>query len=313
MIDLSGKPIAITGASSGIGAATAIACAAAGMPVALGARRADKLQLVVDSIKAAGGRAIGVTMDVCTPGDNERLVDACVAEFGGVYSVYANAGYGEEAPLLSMTDQQVRDMFETNFFGTLSLIRAAAPYLERNAPTTGGVRGHVLICSSCLGKLWIPYYSVYSATKAAQNHIGRALNIELKDRGIRVSTVHPIGTRTEFFEQAAAKAKSHGRLTLHTHDSLLEPAELVARKTVACLRRPRPEVWTSMSGVMVRLGMGLANMMPGVCDFAIHTLLSRRQQQQKQQQDARPSPSGVTTPPVEPAPAFSQQHANAAK
>lgn len=309
MIDLAGKPIAITGASSGIGAATAIACAAAGMPVALGARRTDMLRMVVDAIKAAGGRAIGVTMDVCKPGDNQRLVDACAAEFGSVYSVYANAGYGEEAPLLSMSDQQVRDMFETNFFGTLSLIRAASHYLERNSPTTGGVRGHVLICSSCLGKLWVPYYSVYSATKAAQNHIGRALNIELKDRGIRVSTVHPIGTRTEFFEQAAARSARLGRLgrlTLHTHDALLESAELVARKTVACLRRPRPEVWTSMNGVVVRLGMGLANMMPVACDFAMRTLLSRRQRKHPAATPPRAAPSSTPA-------ALGQPPVNAAK
>ena len=276
MIDLAGKPIAITGASSGIGAATAIACAKAGMPVALGARRADKLQVVVDRITASGGKAIAVVMDVCTPGDNQRLIDACVREFGSVYSVYANAGYGEEAPVMSMSEQQIRDMFETNFFGTLSLVQAAVPLLEKNAPGPSGVRGHVLICSSCLGKMWVPYYSVYSATKAAQNHIGRAMNIELRPRGVRVSTVHPIGTRTEFFEQAAARSQGKRTLTLHTHDSLLEPADLVAAKTIACLRRPKPEVWTSMNGVIVRLGMGLANMMPRVSHAAMRALISRR-------------------------------------
>ncbi|MBI1189679.1 MAG: SDR family NAD(P)-dependent oxidoreductase [Tepidisphaera sp.] len=277
MIDLAGKPIAITGASSGIGAATAIACAAAGMPVVLGARRADKLQRVVDVIRGAGGKALPVVMDVCTPGDNQRLIDACVGEFGGVYSVYANAGYGEEAPVMSMSEGQIREMFETNFFGTVSLVRAAVPVLEKNEPGPGGVRGHVLICSSCLGKMWVPYYSVYSATKAAQNHIGRAMNIELRERGVRVSTVHPIGTRTEFFEQAAARSKGDRPLTLHTHDSFLEPAELVASRTVACLRRPRPEVWTSMNGVVVRLGMGLANVMPRISDIAMRALISRRE------------------------------------
>lgn len=277
MIDLAGKPIAITGASSGIGAATAVACAAAGMPVALGARRVDKLQRVVERIRAAGGKAIAVPTDVCKPGDNERLVDACAREFGGVYGVYANAGYGEEAPVMGMSEGQIREMFETNFFGTLSLVRAALPLMEQNVPGTGGVRGHVLICSSCLGKMWVPYYSVYSATKAAQNHIGRAMNIELRGVGVRVSTVHPIGTRTEFFEQAAARSKSDRQLTLHTHSAFLEPAELVARKTVACLRRPRPEVWTSMNGVLVRVGMGLANMMPGVSDLAVRWLIARRE------------------------------------
>ncbi len=289
MIDLAAKPIAITGASSGIGAATAIACAAAGMPLALGARRADKLQSIVDTINASGGRAIAVAMDVCTPGDNQRLLDECVRAFGSVYAVYANAGYGEESSIMSMSETEVRAMFETNFFGTLSLLRAAVPLMEGNSPGPGGVRGHLLVCSSCLGKMWVPYYSIYSATKAAQNHIGRAMNIELRDQGIRVSTIHPIGTRTEFFDQVAARNRQGKRLTLHTHEALLEAPELVAAKTLACLRRPRPEVWTSMNGVMVRLGMGLANMMPRVSDLAMRILISRRTKRRTQQEavDAR--------------------------
>src|SRR4051812_42586613 len=99
-IDLSGKSIAITGASSGIGRATALACAAAGMPVALGARRVDKLKAAVDEITAKGGRAIAVPTDVTSPDDCRRLLDTAVAELGPLYAVFANAGYGIEKPMV---------------------------------------------------------------------------------------------------------------------------------------------------------------------------------------------------------------------
>lgn len=274
-IELRDKPIAITGASSGIGAATAIACAAAGMPVALGARRADKLQNVVDRITASGGRAIAVTMDVRSDQDNQRLIDRCVQNFGSIYAVYANAGYGEEAAVHEMSDHQVREMFETNFFGTLSTVRAALPRLMSNAPGATGVRGHVLICSSCLGKLPVPYYGVYSATKAAQNHIGRAMNLELRGQGVRVSTVHPIGTRTEFFGVMQERSGDKPLRSLHTPESMMQPAELVARKTVECLHRPRAEVWTGPKGLLIRAAMAAAMVMPGVMDRVLAGMLDR--------------------------------------
>lgn len=273
-IDLRGKPIAITGASSGIGAATALACARAGMPVALGARRADKLDAIVQRITSSGGKAVAIVMDVRSPDDCERFIDDAVKSFGGLYSVYANAGYGEEAPVHEMSDAQVRDMFETNFFGTLSTIRAALPALRSNAPGLTGVRGHVLICSSCLAKMWMPCYAVYSATKAAQNHIGRAMNLELAREGVRVSTIHPIGTRTEFFDVVKAKA-NRDLISLHTPAAMMQPPELVAAKTLACLRSPRPEVWTGYKGVTVRTLMSIANMLPGLTDWSLGSAMRK--------------------------------------
>lgn len=267
-IDLSNKPIAITGASSGIGAATAIACAKAGMPVALGARRVDKLNAVVAQITSAGGKAIAVPMDVCSDADNVRLIDECRRAFGSVYSVYANAGYGEEFAIHDSSDQQVRAMFETNFFGTLSTIRAALPHLLTNPPGPTGVRGHVLICSSCLGKCPMPFGTVYSATKAAQNHISRGMNVELWGKGVRVSSVHPIGTRTEFFD-TAAKLSGGKRSAFVTPPLLMQDASVVANKTVACLRRPHPEVWTGPRGAFVRIGMAIGTMFPGMTDMIL--------------------------------------------
>ena len=264
-IDLRGRPIAITGASSGIGAATALACARAGMPVALGARRLDRLEEIAEQITGAGGRAVCVTTDVTRPEDCRALVDACTREFGSIYAVYANAGYGEEAPLHEMSDRDVRLMFETNFFGSLSVIR---PALERMLANPGPHRGHVLWCSSCLARMALPNYSVYCATKAAQAHCATAMRHELSDRGVYVSSVHPIGTKTEFFGQV--QQRSGGRrktFTLPNHT--YQPAEFVAKKTVQCLGRPRGEVWTGLGGLGVRLGMAMATACPRLADFAL--------------------------------------------
>ncbi|HMN41441.1 MAG TPA: SDR family NAD(P)-dependent oxidoreductase [Phycisphaerales bacterium] len=264
-IDLSGRPIAITGASSGIGAATAVACARAGMPVALGARRIDRLEAVAGAIRSAGGRAVCVGVDVTRPEDCRVLVDTCVREFGSIYAVYANAGYGEEAPLAGMSDERVRAMFETNFFGSLNVVR---PALERMLANPGPDRGHILWCSSCLARMALPNYSVYCATKAAQAHAATAMRHELRGKGVRVSSVHPIGTRTEFFEQVQ-KLSGGERKTFTLPKGMYQTPEFVAARTVKCLRRPRGEVWTGLAGLSVRTGMALAMMFPGLADWSL--------------------------------------------
>ncbi len=274
-IELTGKPIAITGASSGIGAATALACARAGMPVAVGARRADKIDALVERIRREGGKAIGVTMDVTRREDSERLMARTIEAFGSVYGVFANAGYGEECTVSDSSEEKVRAMFETNFFGTMHTVWAALPHLMRN-PAVGGrdaVRGHILVCSSCLAKLGVPYCATYTATKAAQNHFARALNLEIEERGVRCSSVHPIGTRTEFFDVMRDRSGPGGSLTPHTSSAFMQTPEYVAERIVACLRRPTPEVWTGFNGAMVRYGMGLAVMAPRLTDWAVRRML----------------------------------------
>lgn len=258
MINLTGKPIAITGASAGIGRATAIACAKAGMPVAVSARREDKLNELVNEIEALGGRAVAVPGNVDAQADNDRLVERAIAEFGSIYSIYANAGYGYERTIAELTDREVRDMFDTNFFGTLNTIRAALPHMLKAG------QGHVLICSSCLAKSAMPFHGAYSATKAAQDHIARCLRIELRKTGVRTSCVFPIGTRTEFF---GAKAVRAGLPPAPTPPSfMLQPPERVANAIVACLRRPRPEVWTS---IPARLAFACTNLAPRFTDYML--------------------------------------------
>lgn len=267
-VDLTGKPIVIAGASSGIGRATALACARAGMPVVLGARRVEKLEDVAREIETIGGRAAVVECDVSVEGSCERLIETCASEFGPVYAAYANAGYGFEATTLDTGAQRWREIFETNFFGTLRLIDAATPVMLREG------RGHVLICSSCLGRFPTPLYAAYTATKAAQHHVGRAMDVELRSRGVRVSTIHPIGTTTEFFDTAHQRslespgqrsaltrgAEKEPKFTKRTPRFAMQSPEKVAGAIVKCLRRPKPEVWTSWS---TRAAIGVAAMFPG--------------------------------------------------
>lgn len=265
-IDLSGKPIVITGASSGIGREVALACARAGMPVVVGARRLERLESLVAEIRQAGGKAEARTCDVDKPEDSQTLVDACEQAFGSVYSVFANAGFGLEGGVLDLSDEQYHAIFKTNFFGTLALIRPGIAAMRKHG------RGHVIINSSCVSKMGIPNHSAYSASKAMQDHIGRALRIELEGTGIHVSTVHPIGVATEF-SQTVEKMSGGVRKAVRTPEKMKQRPEMIADLIVNSLRKPRGEIWTHTP---TRLGMALFTMFPGLGDW----YLTRRQRRQ---------------------------------
>lgn len=258
-IDLRGKPIAITGASSGIGLATAYACARAGMPVALAARRVDRLDAAAEKINREDGRAIAVACDVADAAQCRALIERTAGEFGSIYAVFANAGYGIEKPIAELSDAELRGIFEVNFFGTVNTIR---PALERMLPAKSG---HVLICSSCLSKLGMPLISSYSATKAAQDHIGRGMRVELTGSGVHVSTVHPIGTDTELGQVMREKAGNKDR-SMAPPRAFMQSSGTVADAVVRCLRRPRGEVWTSLPA---RLAFALGVAMPGLADWGL--------------------------------------------
>jgi len=264
-IDLTGLPIAITGASSGIGLAAALACAKAGMPVALAARREDRLTELADRITKEGGRAIAVRCDVVNPDDCRRLVERTIESFGSIYSIFANAGYGIEGEIHETSDQALREIFEVNFWGTLNTIRPAIP------PMLASGKGHILICSSVVSKLGIPTLGAYCATKAAQDHIGRAMRIELDGR-IHVSTLHPIGTNTEFSQ--VVTQRSGGRLrTARAPDNFRQTPQTVADAVVRCLRRPRGEIWTSFRGRMLA---ALATASPEFADWCLRRYFRKK-------------------------------------
>jgi short-subunit dehydrogenase len=243
--DLRGKTIVITGASSGIGAATALACARAGMNVVLNARRADKLGAVADSVQQAGVEAESVVGDVTDAGISQRMLEAAHDRFGRFDAVFANAGYGFDLAAHKVSDEKLREIFDVNFFAAMDLLNAAVSRL-----LTEGRPGHLLMCSSCLGRFTLPGHSAYSATKAAQAHLCTAMRIELRPHDIYVSSVHPITTITEFFEvssRLSGKDPDGKSVPEHAPRLFVQPAARVANAVVRCLRRPRPEVWTSFT------------------------------------------------------------------
>ena len=241
--DLHGKVIVITGASSGIGAATALACAKAGMNVVLNARRAEKLDAVADLARQAGAEAVTVVGDVMEPGISGRMLEAAHDRCDRFDAVFANAGYGFDLAAHEVSDEALRKIFDVNFFAAMDLLNAAVSRLLAD-----GRPGHLLMCSSCLGRFTLPGHSAYSATKAAQAHVCTAMRIELEPRGIYVSSVHPITTTTEFFEvssRLSGKEPGDKSVPEHAPRFFVQPPQRVANAVVRCLRRPRPEVWTS--------------------------------------------------------------------
>jgi short-subunit dehydrogenase len=267
-VDLAGRPVAVTGASSGIGAATAVACAQAGMPVGLFARRAEKLEEVRGRIVAAGGRAVCVPGSVDDDADCLRLLAETERAFGPLYAVVANAGYGIEAPAWSMPEDDLRAIFETNFYGSLRVVRPAlAGMVERGA-------GHAVFISSGLSKIGVPRFAAYSATKAAQDHFARAMRIELGGRGVAVSSVHPVVTETEFSRSADERGREARRFTNRQPRGLTQTPERVAAAVVRRLRTGRgAEVWTSLPA---RLSLGAASAFPGLADAALARMYRRR-------------------------------------
>ena len=262
--ELSERVIVITGASSGIGAATAFECARSGMKVVLSARRLELLQEVASKVRHVGSEAHLVVGDVTEPGISGRMIDAAQEQFGRLDAVFANAGYGYQRAAVDLGNNDLRRIFDVNFFAAVDLLREAA----RRLMAVGG-GGHLLMCSSCLAKFTLPRYSAYSATKAAQSHVCAAMRIELAPHSIYVSSVHPVTTATEFFEvsrRLSGGGTPPGSVPDHTPKWFVQSPQRVARAVGKCWRRPRPEVWTSFT---VRAVAGVMTIVPSFADLIL--------------------------------------------
>ncbi len=191
--------VAITGASSGIGAATARAFVDAGAKVVLGARRRDRLDELVHSL---GPHARAITTDVSDPDDCRRLVATAVAEFGSLDVLVANAGVGMYGSVLDHSDEEVRMMLDTNIAGTIWAVRAALPDLIKRG------WGDLVILCSVAGLRSGANEAVYAATKHAQMGLAQGLDRDLHRRGIRISAICPGGVVTEFAMGAGRTSES---------------------------------------------------------------------------------------------------------
>jgi short-subunit dehydrogenase len=226
------RVIAITGASAGIGRATALRLARDGGKLLVCARRADRLEAVAAEIAAAGGEALPVAADVTQPGDMQRLVDRAVERFGRLDVMICNAGFGIYGIVDDVTADQMRRLIDVNYHGTFNAARAALPVFRRQR------RDHLLIVSSIVGKRGVPYMGAYAATKFAQVGLAECLRAEVAGSGIHVSVVFPISTDTEFFD---VMTRESGAITRATGPRQ-QPAD-VAEAIARALDRPAAEIY----------------------------------------------------------------------
>ena len=262
---IDGMVVVITGASAGIGKALAEELSARGAKLALAARRADRLE---ELNRALGNRHLCLRTDVSVRQECEALVGASVAHFGRIDTLVCNAGYGILRPVAETTPEQMQDIFQTNVFGTVDCVRAAVPHMlrqetvgEASARSVEPWRGQVMVVSSAVARRGLPYFGAYSATKAAQLSLAEAMRVELRPQRIAVTSVHPIGTDTEFGD--AAHRRAGGGRIARIRGEYRQSARAVAVAMVRAIERPRPEVWPARPS---RWALGVATLMPRFVD-----------------------------------------------
>jgi NADP-dependent 3-hydroxy acid dehydrogenase YdfG len=190
--------LAITGASTGIGAETARQAVDAGWQVVLGARSLDKLEALAEEL-GGDDHAIAVRCDVTEWDDQQAFVARTLEQYGALDAMFANAGFGAKRGFLEESPEFWRSMIDTNIYGCALTIRAALPHFrERGA-------GHFLLTSSVAGRLNLPG-SLYSATKHAVTAMGHSLRNEVADSGIRVTLIEPGAVDTPFFDNVPSNA-----------------------------------------------------------------------------------------------------------
>jgi len=187
----------ITGASTGIGAATARQAARAGHRLVLAARSTDKLEALAHEL-GGDDRALAVTCDVNEWDQQEAMVAAALDAFGRLDVVYANAGFGAKRGWLEETPEHWKDMVLTNVLGAALTARAAIPALKAST-------GHLLFIGSVAGRRVMPG-SLYSCTKWAITAMGEAVRADLDGTGVRVTTIEPGMVDTPFFDDPVSDA-----------------------------------------------------------------------------------------------------------
>jgi NADP-dependent 3-hydroxy acid dehydrogenase YdfG len=217
----------ITGASSGIGEATARRAAEAGYRLVLAARRIELLEELAGEL---GGpdRAVAVRCDVTEWADQETMAQTALDRFGRLDVSFANAGFGAKRGFLEETPEQWKSMVLTNVYGAALTIRATLPSLKE-------ARGHLLLTGSVAGRRALPG-SLYSATKWAVTAMGEAARLELNGTGVRVTLVEPGSVDTPFFDtppEGALEPDDIARAVLFavTQPSHVDVNELLIRPT----------------------------------------------------------------------------------
>lgn len=268
--------ILVTGASSGIGEATAYAYSKPGYELFLVARREKRLAKVAEACRQKGvSRVVFQPHDLSVPGQGGAIIQECLEELGGLDILICNAGYGIYGPLEEVPPQDMARIWQVNFQSGYESIHAALPHLLKQKG------GHIVLVSSVIGKKAFPYASSYCATKFAQVAIGEALWGELRGSGVGVSVICPGYTQTEF-QEAAQKTKS---LQSMDRPGNGQSSEGVARAIVNAVELNQREVHLTLSGRLLCL---MNRISPFLINQVTARFLNRLQRNKKSGSPSQP-------------------------
>ncbi|MGW8783207.1 SDR family oxidoreductase [Streptomyces sp. NPDC055796] len=228
MSGIEGKVVAITGAGSGIGEATALLLAERGAKVVLGARRTERLEALAARIEAAGGEAAWTRTDVTVREDLTGLVELARRRFGRLDVLVSNAGVGLISPLDEVRVEDWERMIDVNLKGVLYGIAAALPVFREQGT------GHFVNTVSTAGLRIVPLQAVYAATKNAVRTVSEGLRQEAGD-SLRVTVVSPGVTRTDFPDSMPARMRDQVRDRM---DAIAIPPDAIARAIAYAVEQP---------------------------------------------------------------------------
>lgn len=217
---LAGKVALVTGASSGIGEATALSLAKAGATVAVAARRADRLVGLVERIEALGGKALALAGDMTVEAEAVKAVEDTVSQLGRIDILINSAGVMQAGGIENCDTELYRRVFDINLFATLYCCKPAVAHMLAQG------NGDIVNISSLAGRKGGPMTSAYSASKHALNSMTDAMRQELGNRNIRVSILMPGATRTEVGDSIV---DPNWRAAIQTHvskDGAVDPGDI---------------------------------------------------------------------------------------
>jgi len=224
------KIVVVTGASSGLGEATARLLSAQGATVVLGARRADRLQVLAKDLEARGGKALALATDVTRREQIKALVDSAVQAYGRIDVMINNAGLMPQAPLEQLKIDEWDRMIDVNIKGVMYGIAAALPHMQRQRA------GHFINVSSAAGHRVGPGFAVYAATKYAVRALSEGLRQEVKPYNIRTTVISPGAVDTELPDTITDPEVAEA---MHKfYDEVAIPADSFARAVAYAMSQP---------------------------------------------------------------------------